>query len=162
MISIVTNYYNAGFIIFDNGLKNILFVKGFLGWGLPKGYYEESDKNYFETAMREIKEEIGIVIDKKNIFDISSSYTILRYNKFLKECEWGNKPKGFIKKNTIFYAAKINIDTKFKLQQNEISKIEWIPLSNIAYIINTNNYSDYEKMKLINTINFVKKKICNI
>jgi len=162
MISIITNYYNAGFIIFDNGLKNILFVKGYLGWGLPKGYHEESDKNYFETAMREIKEEIGIDIDNKNIFDICSSYTILGYNKVLKKYEWGNKPKGFIKKNIIFYAAKINIDTKFKLQKNEITEIEWIPLSNIPYIINTNNYSDYEKTKLINSINFVKNKICNI
>jgi 8-oxo-dGTP pyrophosphatase MutT (NUDIX family) len=162
MVSTITNYYNAGFIIFDHLLKNILLVKGFLGWGLPKGYYEECDKTYFETAIREIKEELGIDIEDSNVFDISSSYSLLSYNKETKIYDWGIKPKGFIKRNIIFYAAKINSNTKFKLQKDEIIQVEWIPLNNISYIINTNNYSKYEKKKLINSINSIKKNIITI
>jgi hypothetical protein len=162
MVSTITNYYNAGFIIFDHLLQNILLVKGFLGWGLPKGYYEDCDKNYFETAIREIKEELGIDIEDNNVFDVCSSYSLLGYNKETKTYNWGIKPKGFIKKNMIFYAAKINSNTKFKLQKDEISQVEWVPLNNISYIISTNNYSSYEKKKLINSINIIKNNVIDI
>ena len=62
----------------------------------------------------------------------------------------------------IFYAAKINSNTKFKLQKDEISQVEWVPLNNISYIISTNNYSSYEKKKLINSINIIKNNVIDI
>jgi len=162
MVDSITNYYNAGFIIFDNFFKNILFVKGYLGWGIPKGYYEYNDNNYFETAVREVKEEIGIDINYNNVFDISSSYTLLGFNKKDKVCSWGIKPKGFIKKNYIFYSTKIDSKTNFKMQKDEIYEILWVPIDNVNDIINSNSYSSYEKHKLINSINFIKNKVINL
>lgn len=154
-----TNFYNAGFVIFDDILQNILFVKGHLGWSLPKGYYEDGDKNYCETAIREVKEEIGINIKNENIYNFYSSYKITNYNNRNRNYKWGTKPKGMIIRNMIFYATKIRSDTKFKLQKTEVSDIAWISINDITNIINKSNYSNNEKKKLINSINDIKKYI---
>jgi 8-oxo-dGTP pyrophosphatase MutT (NUDIX family) len=151
-----SNFYNAGFIIFDDIFQNILFVKGYLGWGLPKGYYEKGDKNYCETAIREVKEEIGVNIKNENIFDFSTSYQIINYNDKDRVYKWGIKPKGIITRNMIFYVTKIKSDTKFKLQKSEIKDIKWISINEITDVINKNKYSINEKKKLIKSINIIK------
>ena len=162
MVLSITNYYNAGFIIFDENLKHILFVKGFLGWGLPKGYYEDCDNNFFETALREVKEEIGLKINISKVYDLNSKYTMLAFNKKEKKCNWGIKPKGFIKKNIIFYSTKIKFKTKFNLQKNEINDICWVPIDKVSEYIYSNKYSYDEKVKLINSINLTRNKIINL
>ena len=152
------NFYNVGFIIYDELFKNILLVKGYLGWGLPKGYFEEDDLNFLNTGIREVKEEIGLTIEKNNVLNASTSYSLLRYNKKYKKYEWGEKLKGFYFKNIVIFSTKINKDTVFNIDKNEVKEILWIPIDKINNFISTSLYPMDEKQKLISSI----KKINNI
>ena len=151
-------FFNVGFIIYDEFFKNILLVKGYLGWGLPKGYFEENDLNFLNTGIREVKEEIGIVIDKNKVLDATTSYSLLRYNKKYKKYDWGEKLKGFYFKNIVIFSTQINKNTVFNIDKNEIKETLWIPIDKINNFILASFYPMDEKQKLIRSI----RKINNI
>ena len=158
----LSNFYNVGFIIYDDFFKNILLVKGYLGWGIPKGYFEEKDINFLNTGIREVKEELGLKIDKSNVLNASSSYSLLRYNKKYKKYDWGEKLKGFYLKNIIIFSTKINKNTVLNIDKNEIKETLWIPIDKINNFILTSLYPKDEKEKLINSINKINNIAINL
>ena len=57
------NRSKAGAIIYDTNTDRILLIQSrHLKWGFPKGSTEERDTTIHETAIREVREETGIVI----------------------------------------------------------------------------------------------------
>ena len=80
-------------------------------WSFPKGHVEGNETEH-ETALREVKEETGLTIDLLDGFRHSVEYY----------------PRPNTKKQVVYflgYAA----DDHTKRQEEEISEIRWIPLS---------------------------------
>lgn len=98
----------GGVIEKDGKILMIFQNNGF--WGFPKGHVED-DETEQETAHREIFEETGLmtVIDKNDRFEFS--YDIKDKN---------------IHKIVVLFIAKVIDDSKFKKQDAEIAKMEWV------------------------------------
>lgn len=102
---------SCGAVIFRKHSGNVeyLLIKNKKGnnWGFPKGHMEvyESER---ETAMREIKEEIGL-----NIKPLDGFRTISEYH-----------PKGCITKQVIFFVAEMT-DENVVIQPSEIERFIW-------------------------------------
>jgi 8-oxo-dGTP pyrophosphatase MutT (NUDIX family) len=58
----------AGAFIYDSESGRILLIQSrHQKWGLPKGSVEDSDEDIPDTAIREVKEETGIIIPREKI-----------------------------------------------------------------------------------------------
>ena len=103
-------------------------------YGPPKGHAKVSDSNSFETACREVKEEIGLhITDEKK-------YESVRYKK------------------TIFYITSVPENIECYINDTyEISDIKWFNINDIIYAINSKN-SDSE-LFIAPIKSFVKKNI---
>ena len=98
----------GGVIEQDGKILMIFQNNGF--WGFPKGHVEEGETEPV-TATREIFEETGLmtVIDEQNRFEFS--YDIKDKN---------------IHKIVVLFTAKVIDDSRFKMQNEEIAKMEWV------------------------------------
>lgn len=73
---------SCGAVVFKRVDSNIKFliIQSIDGtWGFPKGHMELGESE-IETALREIKEEVGITINFINGFRVEDEYLILKNN----------------------------------------------------------------------------------
>lgn len=93
----------AGVFMYNPNTKKILLVqsKG-EKWGPPKGTMEETDSCLQECAVRELREETGISIDKNTL---TTSYKISR---------------------ATYYIVETDVETSFNLSELDVSGIAWI------------------------------------
>lgn len=98
---------SCGCIIIKNKKVLLVYEKNRNFWGFPKGHIEEGE-NEIETALREVKEEVGIDVE----IDISKRYTL----KYIIKDE--------IEKTTVLYVASPK-NENIKKQESEIEDIKW-------------------------------------
>lgn len=97
-------------------------------WDITAGGHVLTGEFGFEAIIREIKEELGIDIDKENITFIGSSIS--------------SNVKGDIVNNHFneYYIVNKDIDeTKLELQEEEVSEVKWIDKDEIIERVK-NNY----------------------
>lgn len=97
-------------------------------WDMTAGGHVLTGEFGFEAIIREIKEELGIDIDKENITFIGSSIS--------------SNVKGDIVNNHFneYYIVNKDIDeTKLELQEEEVSEVKWIDKDEIIERVK-NNY----------------------
>ena len=111
---------SCGAIVYTNvNGERLYLVEQMLGghWGVPKGHVEENETEE-ETALREIKEEVGLDV----IID-SGFRTVETYS-----------PKdGFIKDVVYFVAYSKSMDTT--MQAEEVRDIKWVRIKEATVLI---------------------------
>ena len=111
---------SCGAIVYTNvNGERLYLVEQMLGghWGVPKGHVEENETEE-ETALREIKEEVGLDV----IID-SGFRTVETYS-----------PKdGFIKDVVYFVAYSKSMDTT--MQAEEVRDIKWVKIKEATDLI---------------------------
>jgi 8-oxo-dGTP pyrophosphatase MutT (NUDIX family) len=122
---------SCGCIIIDNDKVLLVFEEGRNFWGFPKGHMEEGETE-LETALREVKEEVGLDVT----IDTSKRY-ILNYNI-------NNK----IDKTTILYLAK-PLTSNVKKQDSEIKDAKWVSLDQVVDTLTFDNWKEMFKEVLI-------------
>ena len=124
---------SCGCIIINNGKVLLVYQKNGNFWGFPKGHMENGETE-IETALREVKEEVGLDVD----IDAEKRYT-LNYNI-----------KNEIDKTTVLYIAKTKND-QFVIQENEIENAKWCDFEEV---LNTLTFEDWKEMfrKVINDL----------
>ena len=124
---------SCGCIIIKNGKVLLVYEKNRNFWGFPKGHVENGETE-IETALREVKEEVGLDVD----IDAEKRYT-LNYNI-----------KNEIDKTTVLYIAKHKND-QFVIQENEIENAKWC---NFEEALKTLTFEDWREMfrKVINDL----------
>ncbi len=93
-------------------------------WDVSVGGHVDNEESYQETAIREMKEEIGLI-----------NIPIKKIAYFYQEAEMlGVIQKRFI---TIF-EAHVKSDIAIKVDSNEVSKTKWFTISEIKEMISNN------------------------
>ena len=104
---------SCGAIVYTNvNGERLYLVEQMLGghWGVPKGHVEENETEE-ETALREIKEEVGLDVIIESGFRTVETYS----------------PKdGFIKDVVYFVAYCKSMDTT--MQAEEVRDIKWVKI----------------------------------
>ena len=125
---------SCGCIIIKDKKVLLVFEKNRSFWGFPKGHMEDGETE-IETALREVKEEVGldVEIDKKRRYTLN--YVI------------GNE----IDKTTVLYIAKAK-NEKIIMQESEIENTKWCSFEEA---LNTLTFDDWKEMfkKVIDDIN---------
>ena len=116
----------AGIILLNEKNNKVLLIKSKGGhWGFPKGHREKEDNNVYDNAIREVREEVGIKLNKS---DIIPKFKETMYQYFFRRNS--KKPlerkNGWIKKEIIFFAAIIDEKTKIKIQKSELLSYKWM------------------------------------
>ena len=106
---------SCGAVIYRHGETGIEYLlifnkkSGAKGhWGFPKGH-REGTENEYDTAQREIFEEIGISVVFSGNSKIVSSYS----------------PREGVTKDAVYFLATPKNDQKVKIQYSEISEYKW-------------------------------------
>ena len=125
---------SCGCIIIKDKKVLLVYEKNRNFWGFPKGHMEDGETE-IETALREVKEEVGldVEIDKKRRYTLN--YVI------------GNE----IDKTTVLYIAKAK-NEKIIMQESEIENTKWCSFEEA---LNTLTFDDWKEMfkKVIDDIN---------
>ena len=124
---------SCGCIIIKNENVLLVYEKNRNFWGFPKGHMEKGETE-IETALREVKEEIGIDVE----IDVQKRYT-LNYNI-----------KNEIDKTTVLYIAKPKSE-EIVIQDDEIEKIKWCSFDNALDTLTFENWKEMFR-KVINDI----------
>jgi len=98
---------SCGCIIIKDNKVLLVNEKNRNFWGFPKGHMEQ-DETEIETALREIKEEVGLDVE----IDSKKRYTL---NYIIRD---------EIDKTSVFYVAYPK-NTNIKMQESEIEDIKW-------------------------------------
>lgn len=99
---------SCGAVIF-NGAGRILLIHQQKGhWGFPKGHVENGETEEM-TALREIKEEVGLDVDIDTGFR-----EVTRYSPY----------PGVIK-DVVYFVARVSGSDRIKLQPEEVIAYEW-------------------------------------
>ena len=98
---------SCGCIIIKNNKVLLVYEKNMNFWGFPKGHMEKGE-NEIETALREVKEEVGLDVE----IDNEKRY-VLNYNVRTE-----------IDKTTVLYVASPN-NEKIVMQESEIEDAKW-------------------------------------
>ena len=99
---------SCGAVVFHQGKILIEHMK--MGhYSIPKGHVEAIDKDDYDTARREIREELGLEVDFLKGFERASVYS----------------PKSGAIKRVIFFAAEAK-DTKVTCQAEEVQAAYWL------------------------------------
>ena len=111
---------SCGAIVYTNiNGKRLYLIEQMLGghWGVPKGHIEENEKEE-ETALREIKEEVGLDVIIDTGFRALETYS----------------PKdGVIKDVVYFVAYSKSMDTA--MQVEEVRDIKWVEMNEAIGLI---------------------------
>lgn len=123
----------AGGKVLDHS-GNILFIKRFGKWDLPKGWQEKGE-SLEECAIREVAEECGISMEKLNISHfITTTYHVYKQNGEL------------LLKQTSWYEMQYFDNEKFVPQNEEdITEVCWIPPEKLDII----KENTYENIKIV-------------
>ncbi len=92
----------------DQGRRFMIIRQKKGHWGLPKGHMEKGETEA-DTALREIREETGVIADLDTSFRYVISYTL---------------PDG-VRKDVVFFAAGC-ADSRTHAQPEEIAEILWL------------------------------------
>lgn len=110
---------SCGALVYRTDVNNrfrLLLLKHRFGghWSFPKGHVEQGESET-ETALREVLEETGLNISLCPGFRKSVEYF----------------PRPYVKKQVVYFLGEAT-DTHYKMQEEEISQIAWVPI-NKAY-----------------------------
>ena len=97
----------CGGIIIENNKVLLVYEKNRNFWGFPKGHMEKGE-NEIETALREVKEEVGLDVE---IIDKEKRYIL---NYIIRD---------EIDKTTVLYLA-IPKNKEIVMQESEIEKVK--------------------------------------
>ena len=129
----ITKFTRAGVILVCDDTYLVVQGRKSNKWSFPKGH-RENNENALETAMRELEEETGIILDKNIMYTNIISYYNFDYVYYCFNVD-----------NTIVSPC-IN-DTK------EIKKVEWVKLSELIL----NKYNKNTTLKL-----YVRNMMCRM
>ena len=112
---------SCGAVVFHDGKILVEHMKAG-HYSLPKGHVEEIDKDDFDTARREIREELGLEIDFMDGFQ--------------KDVVYSPKP-GTIKR-VIFFAATSK-QNEVKCQEEEVQEAYWLEIDDAIRCLTHNS-----------------------
>ena len=118
---------SCGCIIIKNKKVLLVYEKNRNFWGFPKGHMEDGE-NEIETALREVKEEVGLDVE----IDKERRYTL---NYVIRD---------EIDKTTVLYIAKAKND-EIIMQENEIENIRWCDFEEALNILTFDNWKEMFK-----------------
>ena len=124
---------SCGCIIIKNSEVLLVYEKNRNFWGFPKGHME-NEENEIETAIREVKEEVGLEVE----IDEEKRYTL---NYIIRD---------EIDKTTVLYIARPK-NEEIVIQESEIENVKWCSFEEALNIL---TFDDWKKMfrKVINDI----------
>ena len=125
---------SCGCIILKNKKVLLVYEKNRNFWGFPKGHMENGETE-IETALREVKEEVGLDVE----IDKDRRYTL---NYIIRD---------EIDKTTILYIAKAKND-EIIIQENEIENIRWCSFEEALNTLTFDNWKEMFK-KVIEDLN---------
>ena len=115
---------SCGCIIIKNGKVLLVYEKNRNFWGFPKGHVEKGETE-IETALREVKEEVGLDVD----IDVEKRYTL---NYIIRN---------EIDKTTVLYIAKPK-NEKLVVQENEIENVKWCDFKEALNTLTFDNWKE--------------------
>lgn len=118
---------SCGCIIIKNRKVLLVYEKNRNFWGFPKGHMEKGE-NEIQTALREVKEEVGLDVE----IDINKRYTL---NYIIRD---------EIDKTTVLYVATPK-NEKIKIQESEIEYIKWCDFNEALNTITFDNWKEMFK-----------------
>lgn len=118
---------SCGCIIIKNNKVLLALEKNGKFWGFPKGHMEEGE-NEIETALREVKEEVGLDVE----IDADKRYVL---NYIIND---------EIDKTVIFYLA-IPKSEKLEKQEDEIEDIKWCDFEEALDLLTFDNSKEMLK-----------------
>lgn len=124
---------SCGCIIIKNRKVLLVYEKNRNFWGFPKGHMEEGE-NEIETALREVKEEVGLDVE----IDVNKRYTL---NYIIRD---------EIDKTTVLYIASPK-NENIKMQESEIEDVKWCDFDEAINMLTYDNLKGIFK-KVINDI----------
>ncbi|MGK0467138.1 bis(5'-nucleosyl)-tetraphosphatase [Clostridium sp.] len=120
---------SCGAVIYRKNDDNLEFLtishKSDGHWGFPKGHVEKGE-NEEETAVREIYEETGLLVDLIDGFRVTVEYS----------------PKEGVRKEVIFFLAKVQ-EQSVHIQEEEVKDYKWASFQHTKQILS------YESSKTI-------------
>ena len=116
---------SCGCIIINNEKVLLVYEKNRNFWGFPKGHMEEGETE-IETALREVKEEVGLDVE----IDLEKRYTL---NYIIRD---------EIDKTTVLYIAKTK-NEEIVMQENEIENAKWCSFEEAIDIL---TFEDWKEM----------------
>ncbi len=125
----------CGCIIIENNKVLLVYEKNRNFWGFPKGHMEKAE-NEIETALREVKEEVGLDVE---IIDKEKRYIL---NYIIRD---------EIDKTTVLYLA-IPKNKEIVMQESEIEKVKWCDFEEALETLTFDNSKEVFK-KVINDLN---------
>lgn len=121
---------SCGCIIIKDKKVLLVYEKNRNFWGFPKGHMEEGE-NEIETALREVKEEVGLEVE----IDRKKRYLL----NYIIEDE--------IDKTTVLYVATPKTEN-LKRQESEIEDIKWCDFEEALKILTFDNWKEMFKQVL--------------
>lgn len=121
---------SCGCIIIENDKVLLIYEKNAKYWGFPKGHMENNE-NEIETAMREVKEEVGLEVE------------IHKEKRYVLNYVIDNE----IDKTTVLYLATPR-NKELVMQESEIEKVRWCNFSEALDILTYNNLKEILKRVL--------------
>ena len=118
---------SCGCIIVKNKKVLLVYEKNRNFWGFPKGHMEDGETE-IETALREVKEEVGLEVE----IDKERRYTL---NYVIRD---------EIDKTTVLYIAKAK-NEEIIMQENEIENIRWCSFEEALNTLTFNNWKEMFK-----------------
>lgn len=131
---------SCGCIIIKNKKVLLVYEKNRNFWGFPKGHMEEGE-NEIQTALREVKEEVGLEVE----IDEEKRYTL---NYIIRD---------EIDKTTVLYIATPKSE-EIIMQESEIENIKWCDFDEALNTLTFENWKEMFK-KVIKDINSTSKII---
>ena len=125
----------CGCIIIENNKVLLVYEKNRNFWGFPKGHMEKGE-NEIETALREVKEEVGLDVE---IIDKETRYIL---NYIIRD---------EIDKTTVLYLARPK-NKEIVMQESEIEKVKWCDFEEALETLTFDNSKEVFK-KVINELN---------
>ena len=118
---------SCGCIIIKNNKVLLVYENGRNFWGFPKGHVEEGE-NEIQTALREVKEEIGIDVEINESKRYSINYII----------------RNEIDKTSVFFIATPKQE-KIEKQESEIKEVKWCDFEEVLEILTFDNWKEMFK-----------------
>lgn len=118
---------SCGCIIIRDDEVLLIFEKGRNFWGFPKGHMEQGE-NEIDTALREVKEEVGLDV------------TINQEKRYILNYIIRNE----IDKTTVLYIATPKT-TEVVMQESEIENAKWCKFDEALDLLTFDNWKDVFK-----------------
>ena len=119
---------SCGCIIIKDDKVLLVYEKNRNFWGFPKGHMEKGE-NEIQTALREVKEEVGLDVQ----IDVNKRYTI----NYIINNE--------IDKTSVLYIAK-PINENIVMQESEIENIKWCDFDEALHTLTFDNWKEMFKI----------------